>query len=77
MTIELKEQVKSCRFELESERAALPQAQEGLEVLQKALDGSLEHEAEATSRVETLEVKLDGISLALSFYVCFMILPFS
>src|SRR6266542_2547948 len=66
-TIELQEQVKSCRFELESERAVLSQAREGLEVLQKALDESLEREAEVTRRAELLEVKLDGISLALSF----------
>src|SRR6266540_3006797 len=46
--IELKEQVKSCRFELESERAGLSQAREGSEALQKALDESLEREAEAT-----------------------------
>src|SRR5438128_2296339 len=32
-TIELQEQVKSCRFELESERAALSQAREGSEAL--------------------------------------------
>src|SRR5438105_10280631 len=66
-TIKLQEQVKSCRFELESERAALSQAREGSEALQKALDESLEREAEATRRAELLEVKLDGISLALSF----------
>ena len=70
-TIELQEQVKSCRFELESERAALSQAQEGSEVLQKALDESLECEAEETRRAELLEVKLDGISLALSFLLIF------
>src|SRR5438128_923317 len=46
--IELKEQVKSCRFELESEREALSQAREGSKTLQKALDESLEREAEAT-----------------------------
>ena len=46
--IELKEQVKSCKSELESEREALSQAREGLESLQKTLDESLEHEAEAT-----------------------------
>src|SRR5436190_1496936 len=40
-TIELKEQIKSRRFELESERAALSQAREGSEALQKALDESL------------------------------------
>ena len=47
-TIELQEQVQSCRFELESEWAALSQAREGSEALQKALDESLEREAEAT-----------------------------
>src|SRR5437868_2627154 len=36
--IELKEQVKSCRFELESERGALSETREGSEALQKALD---------------------------------------
>src|SRR6266540_640865 len=46
--IELKEQVKSCRFELESERVVLSQAREGSKALQKALDESLEREAEAT-----------------------------
>ena len=46
--IELKEQVKSCKSELESEREALSQAREGSESLQKALDESLEREAEAT-----------------------------
>src|SRR5205809_6654689 len=53
-TIELQEQVKSCRFELESKRAALSQARDGSEVLQKALDGLLEREAEATRRAELL-----------------------
>jgi len=66
-SIELREQVKSCRLELESERAALSQAREGSEALQKALDESLEREAETTRRAELLEVKLDGIYLALSF----------
>jgi len=70
-TIELQEQVKSCRFELESKRAALSQARDGSEVLQKALDGLLEREADATRRAELLEVKLDGISLALSFLLSF------
>src|SRR5438128_12617956 len=70
-TIELQEQVKSCRFELESERAALSQAREGSEVLQKALDGSLEREAEVTRRAEILEGKLDGIPLALNFLLSF------
>src|SRR5438132_9217838 len=46
-SIELREQVKSCRLELESERVALSQAREGSEALQKALDESLEREAEA------------------------------
>src|SRR5438128_2364342 len=53
-TIELQEQVKSCRFELESERAALSQAREGSEALQKASDESLEREAEATRQAEIL-----------------------
>src|SRR5438105_10864938 len=66
-TIVLQEQVKSYRLKLESERAALSQAREGSEALQKALDVSLEREAEATRRAELLEVKLDGIYLALSF----------
>ena len=44
--IELKEQVKSCKSELESEREALSQAREGSESLQKALDESLKREAE-------------------------------
>ena len=70
-TIELQEQVKSCRFELESERAALSQAREGSEVLQRALDELLEREGEATRRAELLEVKLDGIPLALSFLLSF------
>src|SRR5438105_205703 len=69
--IELKEQVKSCRFELKSERAALSQAREGSEALQKALDESLEREAEATRRLELLEAKLEGIPLALSFLLSF------
>src|SRR5207237_61870 len=60
-TIELKEQVKSCRFELESEQAVLSQAREGSKALHKALDESLEREAEVTRRAELLEVKLDGI----------------
>src|SRR6266508_3199254 len=70
-TIELQEQVKSCRLELESERAALSQAREGSKALQRALDESLEREGEATRRAELLEVKLDGISLALSFLLSF------
>ena len=74
--IELKEQIKLHRFELESERAALSQSREGLEALQRALDESLEREGEATRRAEFLEVKLDGISLVLSFCVCFLTLPF-
>src|SRR6266540_896063 len=69
--IELKEQVKSCRSELESKRAALFQAREGSEMLQKALDESLEREAEATRRAKLLEVKLDGIPLALGFLLSF------
>ena len=64
-TIVLKEQIRSNQCELESERAALSQAREGSEALQKALDESLEREAEATRRTELLEVKLDGTSLAL------------
>src|SRR5207253_5948088 len=40
-TIMLQEQVKSCRLELESKRAASSQAREGSEALQKALDESL------------------------------------
>src|SRR6266508_462560 len=71
-TIELQEQVKSCRFEMESEWAVLSQAREGSEALQRALDESLEREGEATRRAKLLEVKLDGISLALSFL---LILP--
>ena len=70
-TIELREQVKSCRFKLESERAALSQAREGLEALQKALDELLEREAEAIGWAELLEVKLDGIPFALSFLLSF------
>src|SRR6266540_5314420 len=70
-TIELKEQVKSCWFELESERVALSQAREGSEALHKALDESLERETEATRRAKLLEVKLDGIPLALSFLLSF------
>src|SRR6266508_2491796 len=66
-TIMLQEQVKSGQSELESERAALSRAREGSEALQKALDESLEREAETTRRAELLEVKLDGIYLALSF----------
>src|SRR5438552_1124205 len=53
--IELKEQVKLCKFELESEREALSQAREGSESLQKALDESLEREAEATKHLKLLE----------------------
>ena len=66
-TIMLQEQVKLSQSELESERAALSQAREGSEALQKALDESLEREAEAVRQAELLEVKLDGISLALDF----------
>src|SRR6266498_1269425 len=69
--IELKEQVKSCRSELESEREALSQAREGSETLQKVLDESLESEAEAIRRLELVEVKLEGIPLALSFLLSF------
>ena len=61
----LKEQIRSKQCELESEQAALSQAREGSEALQKALDESLGREAEATRRIELLEVRLDGISLAL------------
>ena len=50
---------------------ALSQAREGSEALQKALDESLEREAEATRRAELLEVKLDGIPVALSFLLSF------
>ena len=64
-TIVLQEQIRSNQCELESERAVLSQAREGSEALQKALDESLEREAEATRRTELLEVKLDGTSLAL------------
>src|SRR6266540_733350 len=64
-TLVLKEQIRSNQSELESERAALSQAREGSEALQKALDESLEREAEATRRTELLEVRLDGTSLAL------------
>src|SRR6266540_4317479 len=70
-TIVLQEQVKSSQSELESERVALSQAREGLEALQKALDESLEREAETTRRAELLEVKLDGIPLALTFLLSF------
>ena len=66
-TIVLQGQIKSSQSELESERAALSQAQERSEALQRALDESLEREAEAVRRAELLEVKLDGISLALDF----------
>ncbi|HEX9431017.1 MAG TPA: hypothetical protein VF944_11635, partial [Candidatus Bathyarchaeia archaeon] len=65
------EQVKSCRFKLESERAALSQTREGSEALQKALDESLECEAEVTRRLELIEAKLEGIPLALSFLLSF------
>ena len=64
-TLVLKEQIRLNQSELESERAALSQAREGSEALQKALDESLEREAEATRRTELLEVRLDGTSLAL------------
>ena len=43
----LQGQIKSSQSELESERVALSQAQERSEALQRALDESLEHEAEA------------------------------
>ena len=66
-TIVLQGQIKSSQSELESERAALCRAREGSEALQKALDESLEREAETTKRAELLEVKLDGIYLALNF----------
>ena len=66
-TIVLEEQTRSKQCELESERAALSQAREGSEALQKALDESLEREAEAARRTELLEVRLDGTSLALKF----------
>src|SRR5438128_6095198 len=69
--IEMKEQVKSCKSELESEREALSQAREGSETLQKALVESLEHEAEVTRRLELLEATLEGIPLALSFLLSF------
>ena len=68
-TIALEEQVRSKQCELESERAALSQAREGSEALQKALDESLEREAKATRRIELLEVRLDGTSLALKVLV--------
>ena len=61
----LKEQIRSNQCELESERAALSQAREGSEALKKDLDESLEREAKVTRRTELLEVRLDGISLAL------------
>src|SRR6266540_3049497 len=60
-TIVLREQVKSVQSELESERAALSRAREGSEALQKALDESLEREAEAAKWAELLEVKMNGI----------------
>ena len=66
-TIVLQGQIKSNQSELESERAALSQAQERSEALQRALDESLEREAEAVRRAKLLEVKLDGISPALDF----------
>src|SRR6266540_923853 len=65
--IVLKEQIRSNQCELESERAALSRAREGSEALQKALDESLEREAEVTRRAELLEVRMDGTYLALSF----------
>ncbi len=68
-TIMLQEQVKSGQSELESERAALSRAREGSEALQKALDESLEREAEMTRRAELLEVKLDGIYRCLELLV--------
>src|SRR5438128_9765483 len=68
-TLVLKEQIRLNQSELESERVALSQAREGSEALQKALDESLEHEAEATRRIELLEVRLDGTSLALKLLV--------
>src|SRR6266540_3306793 len=58
--IELKEQVKSCKSELEFEREVLSQAREGSESLQKALDESLEREAEVTKRLKLLEAELEG-----------------
>ena len=64
-TLVLKEQIRSNQCELEFEWAALSQAREGSEALQKALDESLECEAEAARRTELLEVRLDGTSLAL------------
>ena len=69
--IVLQEQARSFRSELEFEQVALSQAREGSEALQKALDESLEHEAEVTRRAELLEVKLDGIPLALNFLLSF------
>src|SRR5436190_1003787 len=74
-TIVLQEQVKSSQSELESERAALSQAREGSKALQKALDELLEREAEATRRAKLLEVKLDGIYLALSFLLGLVAAP--
>src|SRR6266511_2249731 len=68
-TLVLKEQIRLNQCELESERAALSQAREGSEALQKALDESLEREAKATRRIELLEVRLDGTSLALKVLV--------
>src|SRR6266540_4806632 len=55
--IELKEQVKSCKSELEFEREVLSQAREGSESLQKALDESLEREAKVTKRLKLLEAE--------------------
>src|SRR5438105_4310363 len=66
-TIELQEQVRSHRSELESERVVLSLARERSEALQEALDESLERGAEVTRRAELLEVKLDGISPTLNF----------
>src|SRR6266498_3343184 len=51
LNIELKEQVKSCKSELESNREALSQTREGSESLQKALDELLEREAKAIRRL--------------------------
>src|SRR5881394_2965904 len=71
--IELKEQVKLCKSEMESEREALSQAREGSESLQKALDESLEREAEATKRLKLLEAELEGIPLVLSFLLSLLV----
>src|SRR5437016_3341176 len=39
--------------------------------VESALEGSLEHEAKATRRLELLEAKMEGIPLALSFLLSF------